>query len=73
MFTYIFLHDYTLFAIISIRDTRSTTDGAFTLRSTVVAFITNSDERAWSDIGITNNTLTVAFFTKAPNSNAYSI
>ena len=66
----IFLHLSTFLAVVSIRDPRSTADGASPLEASEVAFITYLDKSAWSHIRVTDHTFTVTFFTETANSNS---
>ena len=66
--TYIFFQYGTLTAIISIRNTRTTTNHTSALIRAVVTLIAYSNQGWWPNVRVANHTFSIAFFTQAPNS-----
>lgn len=59
--TYIFLLYGTLFTVVCIRDSRSSTDDTAALVGAIVTLITDAHQGAGPHIGITDNTLAITW------------
>lgn len=57
--SYVFLTDGALLAVVGIRDTRSTTDGAASLIRAIVTLVTDTHEGARTHIRVADYTLAI--------------
>ena len=64
----VFLLNCTLFAIISIADSRTSTNYASSLVTSIITFIAYSNQSTGSNIRIANYTTSITFFTQSTNS-----
>ena len=64
----VFLLNCTLFAIISIADSRTSTNYASSLVTSIITFIAYSNQSTGSNIRIANYTTSITFFTQSTDS-----